>query len=58
VRVSQYLAENKIYGAAIVGRGRKASIRIAGALEQLRRNLMYTSAPAARQDRFYGPRGT
>jgi hypothetical protein len=39
VRVSQYLAERKIYGDAIVGTGRKARIRVGVALEQLRRNL-------------------
>jgi hypothetical protein len=39
VRVSQYLAEKKIYGEAIVGRGRKARIRVRVALEQLGRAL-------------------
>jgi hypothetical protein len=39
VRVSQYLAEGKIYGDAIVGSGHRARIRVAVALDQLGRNL-------------------
>jgi hypothetical protein len=39
VRVSQYLAERKIGGDAIVGAGHRARIRVAVAMEQLRRNL-------------------
>ena len=38
-RVSQWLAEGKISGDAIVGSGRKARIRVAVAQKQLRRNL-------------------
>ena len=39
VRVSQYLAEGKIHGDALVGTGHKARIRVAVAMEQLKRNL-------------------
>jgi hypothetical protein len=39
VRVSQYLAEGKIRGDALVGTGRKARIRVATAMQQLKRNL-------------------
>jgi hypothetical protein len=39
VRVSQYLAERKISGDALVGTGRKAKIRVAVAMAQLKRNL-------------------
>jgi len=39
VRVSQYLAEHKISGDALVGTGRKARIRVAAAMAQLKRNL-------------------
>ena len=38
-RVSQWLAEGKISGDAIVGSGPKARIRVAVAQKQLRRNL-------------------
>jgi hypothetical protein len=46
-RVSQWLAEGKISGDAIVGSGPKARIRVAVAQKQLRRNLdaRSTSAP-------------
>jgi hypothetical protein len=39
VRVSQYLAEGKIGGDALVGSGRKARVRVAVAMQQLKRNL-------------------
>lgn len=39
VRVSQYLAERKISGDALVGTGRKARIRVAVAMAQLNCNL-------------------
>jgi hypothetical protein len=39
VRVSQWLSEGKISGDAIVGTGRHARIRVAAAMEQLKRNL-------------------
>lgn len=38
-RVSQWLAEGKISGAAIVGSGHRARINVAVAQEQLRKNL-------------------
>ena len=38
-RVSQYLADGKISGEAIVGSGHRARIRVAMALEQLGRTL-------------------
>jgi hypothetical protein len=38
-RVSQYLTDGQISGEAIVGSGHRARIRVAVAMEQLRRNL-------------------
>jgi hypothetical protein len=38
-RVSQYLTDGQISGEAIVGRGHRARIRVAVAMEQLQRNL-------------------
>src|SRR5260370_22583557 len=38
-RVSQWVTEGKISGAALVGTGRRARIRVNGALEQLRRKI-------------------
>lgn len=38
-RVSQWIAEKKIYGEAIVGQGREAKINVAIARAQLRQNL-------------------
>jgi hypothetical protein len=38
-RVSQWLRDGKINGDALVGRGHRARIRVAAAVEQLRRNL-------------------
>jgi hypothetical protein len=38
-RVSQWIAKRQISGAALVGRGHRARIRVAVALEQLKRNL-------------------
>lgn len=38
-RVSQYIAEGKISGPALVGEGRRAKIHVATAREQLRRHL-------------------
>lgn len=38
-RVSQYIAEGKISGSALIGEGRRAKIHVANAREQLRRHL-------------------
>ena len=38
-RVSQYLSDGQISGEAVVGSGHRARIRVAVAMEQLRRNL-------------------
>ncbi|CTQ53556.1 hypothetical protein LP7551_02080 [Roseibium album] len=38
-RVSQYIAEGKISGPALIGEGRRAKIHVATAREQLRRHL-------------------
>jgi hypothetical protein len=38
-RVSQWIAAGQISGAAMVGVGHRARIRVAAAMEQLKRNL-------------------
>ncbi|MDX0568630.1 hypothetical protein GOC99_33415, partial [Sinorhizobium medicae] len=38
-RISQYIAERKIFGDALEGEGRNAKIRASVAVEQLRKTL-------------------